>query len=82
MHVLLGKEGECLVSRRRSFRSRAIGYLIQSADRLLTGSLNMKPDELLVVAYCDADFGGDVDDMYSTSGGWIQLTKNAVSSFR
>ena len=57
--------------------SRAIGYLIQSADRLLTGSLNMNPDELFVETYCGADFAGEVDDMYSASGGWIQLTSMA-----
>ena len=61
--------------------SRTIGYLIQSVDRLLTGSLNMKPDELFVEACCDADFAGEVDDMYSTSGGWIQLTDESGQFF-
>ena len=61
--------------------SRAIGYLIQSADQLLTGSLSMKPEELFVEAYCDADFAGEVDDMYSTSGGWIQLTDESGRFF-
>ena len=61
--------------------SRAIGYLIQSTDQLLTGSLSMKPEELFVEAYCDADFAGEIDDMYSTSGGWIQLTDESGRFF-
>ena len=54
--------------------SRAIGYLNHSADRLLTGSLGMRESELFVEAFCDVDFAGEVDDMYSANGGWIQLT--------
>ena len=62
--------------------SRAIGYLNHSADRLLTGSLGMRESELFVEAFCDADFAGEVDDMYSTSGGWIQLTDGTEVSSR
>ena len=46
-----------------------------------TGNLNMRPDKLFVEAHCDANFAGEVDDMYSTSGGWIQLTDESGQFF-
>ena len=77
----LARKVNCWSNEEDLFLSRAVGYLIQSADRLLTGSLNMNADELFVEAYCDADFAGEVDDMYSTSGGWIQLTDESGRFF-
>ena len=80
-HVFLARKVNSWSHEEDLLLSRAIGYLIQSTDQLLTGSLSMKPEELFVEAYCDADFAGEIDDMYSASGGWIQLTDESGRFF-
>ena len=39
-----------------------------------TGWINDPPEELYVEMFVDADFCGDDEGCYSTSGGWIQLS--------
>ena len=53
---------------------RAMGYLQYSKEFLLTGHINDKSDDLIIEMFCDADFCGDSDHCYSTSGAWFQIT--------
>ena len=39
------------------------------------------PDQLFVEAYCNADFASEVDDMYRSSGGWVQLPDESGQFF-
>ena len=55
---------------------RVICYLYQNHNQesMLMGWINDPPEELYVEMFVDADFCGDDEDCYSTSGGWIQLS--------
>ena len=52
---------------------RIIGYLVRTVDMKLTGYMGDKKESLFLDVYCDADFCGEAEDCYSTSGGWIEL---------
>ena len=53
---------------------RVMSYLFHTQESLLTGWILDKPSDIFLEMFVDADFCGDEDDCYSTSGGWIQLT--------
>ena len=53
---------------------RVMCYLYHSQENMLTGWINDPTEELFVEMFVDADFCGDDEDCYSTSGGWIQLS--------
>ena len=47
---------------------RIVGYLKSTSDYAHVIKINDIPSDLSLSLYCDADFGGDVKDMKSTSG--------------
>eukprot|EP00435_Cladocopium_sp_Y103_P016069 s1173_g4.t1 len=53
---------------------RAISYLNETKEHLLSGHVGDNMGDIFVEVYCDADFCGDDEHTYSTSGGWIQLS--------
>eukprot|EP00435_Cladocopium_sp_Y103_P005600 s2775_g1.t2 len=56
------------------FQKVSTPFLIKVAERLDQQEDADKPEDLYVEMFVDADFCGDEEDCYSTSGGWIQLT--------
>ena len=53
---------------------RVMSYLHQTQDSLLTGWIRDPKEALYVEMFVDADFCGDEDHCFSTSGGWIQIS--------
>ena len=53
---------------------RAISYLNETKEHLLSGHVGDDMGDIFIELYCDADFCGDDEHTYSTSGGWIQLS--------
>ena len=47
---------------------RIVGYLKSTSDYAHVIKINDSPSDLSLSLYCDADFGGDIKDMKSTSG--------------
>lgn len=52
--------------------------MFHTQNDLLTGWIADEPQDIYVEMFVDADFCGDEQDCYSTSGGWIQLTRPAT----
>ena len=53
---------------------RVMSYLHQTQDSLLTGWIRDPKETLYLEMFVDADFCGDEDHCFSTSGGWIQIS--------
>jgi len=53
--------------------ARLMGYLKATTDYTLVGTVNDAPEDLHLRLFVDADFAGDREDAYSTSGGWLVL---------
>ena len=53
---------------------RVMSYLRQTQDSLLTGWIRDPKETLYLEMFVDADFCGDEDHCFSTSGGWIQIS--------
>ena len=47
---------------------RIVGYLKSTSDYSHVMKISNSPSELSLSLYCDANFGGDLKDMKSTSG--------------
>ena len=58
---------------------RAISYLNETKDHLLTGHVGDDLHDIYVELFCDADFCGDDEHTYSTTGGWVQLSGKHTS---
>ena len=58
---------------------RAISYLNETKDHLLTGHVDDDLNDIYVELFCDADFCGDDEHTYSTTGGWVQLSGKNTS---
>ena len=58
---------------------RAICYIDSTKSSLLTGHINDDSDDVFIEYFVDADLCGSVDDCYSTSGAWIQLSGKNTS---
>ena len=58
---------------------RAISYLNETKDHLLTGHVDDDLNDIYVELFCDADFCGDDEHTYSTTGGWVQLSGKSTS---
>ena len=58
---------------------RAISYLNETKDHLLTGHVGDDLHDIYVELLCDADFCGDDEHTYSTTGGWVQLSGKNTS---
>ena len=58
---------------------RAISYLNETKDHLLTGHVGDDLHDIYVELFCDADFCGDDEHTYSTTGGWVQLSGKNTS---
>jgi hypothetical protein len=52
---------------------RLMCYMKRTIDYRLYGYVRDKPENLRLDLYVDADFAGDREDSYSTSGGWLVL---------
>ena len=48
-------------------------YMKSTYEYTLVGTVNDTPEDLHLRLYVDADFAGDREDSYSTSGGWLVL---------
>ena len=60
---------------------RVMCYLYHTQESMLAGWIGDPSEELYVEMFVDADFCGDDEGCYSTSGGWIQLSgQNTVST--
>ena len=53
---------------------RVMSYLHQTQDSLLSGWIADPRESLYVEMFVDADFCGDEDHCFSTSGGWVQIS--------